>query len=52
MPKAINNKNLYIGTLSGTSADSIDAVVVEISKNLNIICSSSIKIPAEMKTQI
>ena len=52
MPKAINNKNLYIGTLSGTSADSIDAVVVEISKNLNIICSSSIKIPAGMKTQI
>lgn len=52
MPKVIKNKDIYIGTLSGTSADYIDAVAVEINKDLNIICSSSIKIPTEMKAKI
>ena len=42
----INKKNnLYIGTLSGTSMDSIDASLIKITKKIKVIDSFSLKMP-------
>ena len=45
-------KNLYIGTLSGTSADSIDAALIEIKETIKVIDSVSLKLPNKIKKQI
>ena len=44
--------NLYIGTLSGTSADSIDAALFDFGKKIKLIGSLSKKIPQELKSKI
>lgn len=44
--------NLYIGTLSGTSADSIDAALFEFGKKINLVGSASKKIPENLKSEI
>ena len=44
--------NLYIGTLSGTSADSIDAALFDFGKKIKLIGSLSKKIPQELKAKI
>ena len=44
--------NLYIGTLSGTSADSIDAALFELGKKINLVGSASKKIPENLKSEI
>ena len=44
--------NLYIGTLSGTSADSIDAALFDFGKKIKLIGSLSQKIPQELKSKI
>ena len=42
----INKRNnLYIGTLSGTSMDSIDASLIKITKKIKVIDSFSLKMP-------
>ena len=42
----INKRNnLYIGTLSGTSMDSIDASLIKITKKIKVIESFSLKMP-------
>ena len=48
MPKS----NLYIGVLSGTSADSIDALLVDFSKSIKVIDRFSEKIPKTVKDNI
>ena len=37
--------NLYIGTLSGTSMDSIDATLLKITNKIKVINSYSVKMP-------
>ena len=44
--------NLYIGTLSGTSADSIDAALFDIGKKIKVVGSISKKIPQNLKSEI
>ena len=44
--------NLYIGTLSGPSADSIDAALFDFGKKIKLIGSLSKKIPQELKAKI
>ena len=48
MPKS----DLYIGVLSGTSADSIDALLVDFSNSIKVIDRFSIKIPKAVKDKI
>ena len=48
MPKS----DLYIGVLSGTSADSIDALLVDFSNSIKVIDRFSIKIPKAVKNKI
>ena len=48
MPKS----DLYIGVLSGTSADSIDALLVDFSKSIKVIDRFSEKIPNAVKNKI
>ena len=48
MPKP----DIYIGVLSGTSADSIDALLVDFSKSIKVIDRFSKKIPKELKDKI
>tara|TARA_B110000014_G_C20126756_1_gene601122 strand:+ start:2810 stop:3922 length:1113 start_codon:yes stop_codon:yes gene_type:complete len=46
-------RELYIGLMSGTSADAIDSVLVDFSEGkINLINSFSKKIPTELKKQI
>ena len=45
MPKP----DIYIGVLSGTSADSIDALLVDFSKSIKVIDRFSKKIPKAVK---
>ena len=46
-------KNLYIGLMSGTSVDAVDAVLVEFFKNDFIIHEShSIDFPKDLQTDI
>ena len=40
-----NKNNLYIGTLSGTSMDSIDASLLKITNDIKILNSYSVKMP-------
>ena len=40
-----NKNNLYIGTLSGTSMDSIDASLLKITNDIKILNSCSVKMP-------
>ena len=47
MPKS----DLYIGVLSGTSADSIDALLVDFSNSIKVIDRFSIKIPKAVKNK-
>ena len=47
MPKS----DLYIGVLSGTSADSIDALLVDFSNSIKVIDRFSKKIPKEVKNK-
>lgn len=47
------NKELYIGLMSGTSLDGIDAVLTEITKGeVKLIASQSYIIPEEIKQQV
>ena len=48
MPKS----DLYIGVLSGTSADSIDALLVDFSNSIKVIDRFSEKIPITVKNKI
>jgi anhydro-N-acetylmuramic acid kinase len=48
MPKS----NLYIGVLSGTSADSIDAVIIKFKRIPEIVSKISIKMPENIKRDI
>ena len=48
MPKS----DLYIGVLSGTSADSIDALLVDFSNSIEVIDRFSKKIPKAVKNKI
>ena len=48
MPKS----DLYIGVLSGTSADSIDALLVDFSNSIKVIDRFSKKIPKKVKDKI
>ena len=48
MPKP----DIYIGVLSGTSADSIDALLVDFSKSIKVIDRFSEKIPRTIKDNI
>lgn len=48
MPKS----EIYIGVLSGTSADSIDALLIDFSKSDKVINRFSKKIPVEIKNKI
>ena len=48
MPKS----DLYIGVLSGTSADSIDALLVDFSQSIEVIDRFSQKIPKRIKNKI
>ena len=47
MPKS----DLYIGVLSGTSADSIDALLVDFSNSIKVIDRFSTKIPNIIKSR-
>ena len=42
-------KQLYIGLVSGTSMDAIDAVLVDFSSTLNLITTHSMAIPEKLK---
>ena len=49
----MNNKKLYIGLMSGTSADNIDAVLVDLSSDQpEILLTHSLKLEASIKKQI
>ena len=48
----MKESNLYIGTLSGTSADSIDAALFDLGKKIKVIGSLSEKIPQNLKSKI
>ena len=48
----MKESNLYIGTLSGTSADSIDAALFDLGKKIKVIGSLSKKIPQNLKSKI
>ena len=48
MPKS----DLYIGVLSGTSADSIDALLVDFSNSIKVVDRFSKKIPKAVKNKI
>ena len=48
MPKS----DLYIGVLSGTSADSIDALLVDFSNSIKVIDRFSKKVPKAVKNKI
>ena len=48
----MKESNLFIGTLSGTSADSIDAALFDFGKKIKLIGSLSKKIPQELKAKI
>ncbi len=46
------HSSLYIGLMSGTSLDAIDAVLVNFEKRLTIKTSSSLPIPDDIRAEI
>ena len=53
MPSKATNSAYYIGLMSGTSMDGIDAVLVDLSKaQAELICSHSHPFPASLQTQL
>jgi anhydro-N-acetylmuramic acid kinase len=48
----MKNSPLYIGLMSGTSVDAIDAVIAQIDDKCSLIASHSHPIPAKLKTEI
>ena len=44
--------NLYIGTLSGTSMDSIDATLLKITNKIKVINSYSVKMPKTLSNKM
>ncbi|MGK0273432.1 MAG: anhydro-N-acetylmuramic acid kinase [Cocleimonas sp.] len=51
--QSMSNQNLYIGLMSGTSLDSIDVVLVDLSKDeIRLIASHSHELPSSLKEQL
>lgn len=48
----MTTRQLYIGLMSGTSADAIDAVLVDLSSNIKLFAHHSQKLPAELRQRI
>lgn len=48
----MSSEGIYIGLMSGTSLDGIDAVAVRFSPEFELICSHSCELPEEVRRQI